>query len=88
MISKQIDIVVGINPGTCGDPGIPAHGSRLGNEFKIKSLLRFSCEMGYTLMGSTERTCLLNGSWSGVQPTCEGKHSNPSLDLLTEHTHR
>ncbi|XP_073482747.1 CUB and sushi domain-containing protein 1 [Aquarana catesbeiana] len=61
----------GINPGTCGDPGIPAHGSRLGNEFRIKSLLRFSCEMGYTLMGSTERTCLLNGSWSGVQPTCE-----------------
>lgn len=24
-------------------------------------------------MGSTERTCLLNGSWSAVQPTCEGK---------------
>ncbi|KAM5163755.1 CUB and sushi domain-containing protein 1 [Mantella aurantiaca] len=61
----------GTNPGTCGDPGIPSHGSRLGTEFKIKSLLRFSCEMGYTLMGSMERTCLLNGSWSGVQPTCE-----------------
>ncbi|XP_072264529.1 CUB and sushi domain-containing protein 1 [Pyxicephalus adspersus] len=61
----------GNNPGTCGDPGVPAHGSRLGNEFKIKSLLRFSCEMGYTLMGSMERACLLNGSWSGVQPTCE-----------------
>ncbi|XP_071998418.1 CUB and sushi domain-containing protein 1 isoform X2 [Engystomops pustulosus] len=61
----------GNNPGMCGDPGIPAHGSRLGNEYKIKSLLRFSCEMGYTLIGSIERTCLSNGSWSGMQPSCE-----------------
>ncbi|XP_019469128.2 CUB and sushi domain-containing protein 1-like [Meleagris gallopavo] len=61
----------GNNPGYCDDPGIPAHGSRLGDEFKIKSLLRFSCEMGYQLRGSSERTCLLNGSWSGIQPVCE-----------------
>jgi len=64
----------GNNPGYCDDPGIPAHGSRLGDEFKTKSLLRFSCEMGYQLRGSAERTCLLNGSWSGVQPVCEGKY--------------
>ncbi|KAI4529747.1 hypothetical protein MG293_020425 [Ovis ammon polii] len=61
----------GNNPGFCGDPGTPAHGSQLGEEFKAKSLLRFSCEMGYQLRGSAERTCLLNGSWSGLQPVCE-----------------
>ncbi|KAM6149501.1 CUB and sushi domain-containing protein 1 [Erethizon dorsatum] len=61
----------GSSPGFCGDPGIPAHGSRLGDEFKTKSLLRFSCEMGYQLRGSAERMCLLSGSWSGVQPVCE-----------------
>ncbi|XP_075058584.1 CUB and sushi domain-containing protein 1 [Mixophyes fleayi] len=61
----------GNNPGMCGDPGIPAHGSRLGSELKVKSILRFHCEMGYTLIGSTERACLLNGSWSGIQPSCE-----------------
>ncbi|XP_023598845.1 CUB and sushi domain-containing protein 1-like [Trichechus manatus latirostris] len=61
----------GNNPGFCGDPGTPAHGSRLGDEFKTKSLLRFSCEMGYQLRGSTERTCLPHGSWSGLQPVCE-----------------
>ncbi|XP_027385859.1 CUB and sushi domain-containing protein 1-like [Bos indicus x Bos taurus] len=27
--------------------------------------------MGYQLQGSAERTCLLNGSWSGLQPVCE-----------------
>ncbi|KAM4836887.1 CUB and sushi domain-containing protein 1 [Thomomys bottae] len=61
----------GSRPGFCGDPGTPAHGSRLGDEFKTKSLLRFSCEMGHQLRGSAERTCLANGSWSGVQPVCE-----------------
>ncbi|XP_054992155.1 CUB and sushi domain-containing protein 1 isoform X1 [Sorex araneus] len=61
----------GNNPGFCGDPGTPAHGSRLGDEFKVKSLLRFSCEVGYQLRGSAERTCLHNGSWSGLQPACE-----------------
>ncbi|KAM4694506.1 CUB and sushi domain-containing protein 1 [Discoglossus pictus] len=61
----------GNTPGVCGDPGIPAHGSRLGNEFKLKNLLRFSCEMGYTLKGSVERICLANASWSGTQPSCE-----------------
>ncbi|RXN27609.1 CUB and sushi domain-containing 1-like protein [Labeo rohita] len=61
----------GDNPGFCGDPGIPPHGSRLGEEFRHKSLLRFTCEAGYALIGSSERTCLQNGSWSGTQPVCE-----------------
>uniref|UniRef100_A0A3B4YUQ9 CUB and Sushi multiple domains 1 n=1 Tax=Seriola lalandi dorsalis TaxID=1841481 RepID=A0A3B4YUQ9_SERLL len=62
----------GVSPGVCGDPGIPPHGARLGGqEFKTKSLLRFSCEAGYSLTGSAERTCLHNGTWSGTQPVCQ-----------------
>jgi len=56
----------------CGDPGIPSHGIGLGDEFGVDSVVRFSCEPGYTLRGSSERTCQANGSWSGVQPECEG----------------
>ncbi|KAF7475912.1 Hypothetical predicted protein [Marmota monax] len=37
----------------------------------VPSLSTFS--MGHQLRGSPERTCLLNGSWSGVQPVCEGE---------------
>uniref|UniRef100_A0A5F8GTY5 CUB and Sushi multiple domains 2 n=1 Tax=Monodelphis domestica TaxID=13616 RepID=A0A5F8GTY5_MONDO len=61
----------GSSVGTCGDPGIPPHGIRLGDEFVIGSLMRFSCEPGYMLRGSSERTCHVNGSWSGTQPECE-----------------
>ncbi|XP_056378601.1 CUB and sushi domain-containing protein 3 isoform X6 [Hyla sarda] len=57
--------------GWCGDPGVPAHGSREGTEFRTKSIMRFSCEVGYVLYGSEERTCLSNGSWTGRQPECK-----------------
>lgn len=73
-IHTRTHIYVGINPGICGDPGLPPHGARLGGEeFKTKSLLRFSCEAGYSLIGSVERTCLHNGTWSGTQPVCQGR---------------
>uniref|UniRef100_A0A8C9F9J0 CUB and Sushi multiple domains 2 n=1 Tax=Pavo cristatus TaxID=9049 RepID=A0A8C9F9J0_PAVCR len=61
----------GGSQGVCGDPGIPSHGIGLGEEFGVDSVVRFSCEPGYTLRGSSERTCQANGSWSGVQPECE-----------------
>ncbi|KAM4028719.1 CUB and sushi domain-containing protein 3 isoform 7-T7 [Anomaloglossus baeobatrachus] len=57
--------------GWCGDPGVPAHGSREGTEFRTRNLMKFSCEVGYVLHGSEERTCLSNGSWTGRQPECK-----------------
>ncbi|XP_039692963.1 CUB and sushi domain-containing protein 2 isoform X4 [Pteropus medius] len=60
----------GTSMGICGDPGTPAHGIRLGDSFALGSLMRFSCEAGHALRGSSERTCQANGSWSGTQPEC------------------
>ncbi|XP_072863625.1 CUB and sushi domain-containing protein 2 isoform X5 [Chlorocebus sabaeus] len=60
----------GTSMGVCGDPGIPAHGIRLGDSFDPGSVMRFSCEAGHVLRGSSERTCQANGSWSGSQPEC------------------
>uniref|UniRef100_A0A7M4DYW0 CUB and Sushi multiple domains 2 n=1 Tax=Crocodylus porosus TaxID=8502 RepID=A0A7M4DYW0_CROPO len=62
----------GGSQGVCGDPGIPSHGIGLGDEFGVDSMVRFSCEPGYLLRGSSERICQANGSWSGTQPECEG----------------
>lgn len=63
----------GDSAGLCGDPGVPVHGIRLGEEFTVGSDVRFSCEPGYMLKGSPERTCLANGTWLGTQPECHGK---------------
>ena len=32
----------------------------------------FSCNDGYNLFGSVERTCMPNGIWSGTTVTCQG----------------
>lgn len=63
---------LGDTAGSCGDPGIPGHGSRGESNFRIKSMVQFSCELGYNLHGTEERTCLANGSWTGRQPECKG----------------
>ncbi|XP_029395556.1 CUB and sushi domain-containing protein 2 isoform X3 [Mus pahari] len=60
----------GTSTGVCGDPGIPAHGIRLGDSFAPGSVMRFSCDAGHVLRGSSERMCQANGSWSGSQPEC------------------
>ena len=35
----------------------------------------YSCDLGYQVVGETERQCQLNGLigvWDGQEPTCEG----------------
>lgn len=73
---------IGTSVGVCGDPGIPAHGIRLGDSFALGSLMRFSCEAGHTLRGSSERTCQPNGSWTGTQPECGGNVCDHSASPL------
>ncbi|KAG2464901.1 CSMD1 protein, partial [Polypterus senegalus] len=57
--------------GYCGDPGSPAHGNREESDLKVRSKVRFTCDTGYILHGSSERMCFPNGTWSGRQPECK-----------------
>lgn len=63
----------GDTAGSCGDPGIPSHGSREQTDFRIRSKVFFSCTEGYEMIGSAERMCFPNGTWSGMQPFCKRK---------------
>uniref|UniRef100_A0A673LGJ5 CUB and sushi domain-containing protein 3-like n=1 Tax=Sinocyclocheilus rhinocerous TaxID=307959 RepID=A0A673LGJ5_9TELE len=57
-------------PKFCGDPGIPAFGSREGRSFIYQSEVSFSCMASYIPVGSTTRICQADGTWSGSQPRC------------------
>ena len=35
-------------------------------------MVYFNCDLGYDLVGSPDRKCLLNGTWTGTQPVCKG----------------
>ncbi|KAJ8415730.1 hypothetical protein AAFF_G00402870 [Aldrovandia affinis] len=56
----------------CGDPGMPAKGLRYGDDFSVGQNVTFLCHPGYMMepIDSATRTCTLNGTWSGVTPSC------------------
>ncbi|XP_054925131.1 P-selectin-like isoform X2 [Dermacentor andersoni] len=37
----------------------------------VNSRVQYRCDAGYTLVGTSERVCLSDGSWSGAEPVCQ-----------------
>ena len=65
---------------SCDNPGIPVNGQRNGGSFTYNSALNFTCNVGYTLLGVGSLTCLANGSWNNVLPSCPPIHcGNPGM---------
>ncbi|XP_065177824.1 uncharacterized protein LOC135808547 [Sycon ciliatum] len=55
----------------CDDPGTPDNGMRTGDSLRAFTDLTFSCHANYRLNGPSVRTCQIDGSYTGVQPTCD-----------------
>ena len=58
---------------SCPDLVKPTNGKKNGSDFTYQSVVNFSCNEGYTLKGSQQRTCQANKSWTGETTTCSGK---------------
>ena len=57
----------------CGDPGTPSNGIRNGSVFTFGGAVRYECNEGYRISGSSNRTCQASEKWSGDQALCKGK---------------
>eukprot|EP00118_Oscarella_pearsei_P002855 m.11939 g.11939 ORF g.11939 m.11939 type:complete len:2352 (+) comp23692_c0_seq4:198-7253(+) len=80
---------------TCGSLSAPQNGAKTGTATTYGSVVKFTCKSGYTLSGSSSRSCLSSGTWSGTQPICtpvrcpalpalsHGKMSTTSLNAGT-----
>src|SRR4029434_10533953 len=68
---------------SCGELGTPPNGNKIGTLTVFGATAIFSCNTGYTLVGSRVRECMSNGLWSGseVQCLCE------TFDHTHTHTH-
>ncbi|XP_070821377.1 sushi domain-containing protein 2 [Chaetodon trifascialis] len=55
---------------SCGWLPTPRNGKKNGTHYLEGNTLSFTCSQGYVLYGSTERTCLKDGTWTGEQPYC------------------
>ena len=55
---------------SCGDPGTPENGLRVGNDWTIGAIVYYQCNATYELVGLESRTCQNDGTWSGSLPAC------------------
>ncbi|CAB1312930.1 unnamed protein product, partial [Coregonus sp. 'balchen'] len=70
-------------PVLCGDPGTPAEGYAEGKQFTYSSEVTFYCRDPNILVGSSRRLCQVDGSWSGIQPSCIDPAYNTCRDTGT-----
>ncbi|XP_077984790.1 protein mesh-like [Glandiceps talaboti] len=55
---------------SCGFHPSLSNGSKTVSRYTEGGIITFTCNDGYGLYGSKERTCQSDGTWSGVQPSC------------------
>ncbi|XP_068102447.1 sushi domain-containing protein 2 isoform X2 [Hyperolius riggenbachi] len=55
---------------SCGWIGPPGNGAKNGTTYLSGFTITFSCDSGFVLTGSKERTCQDNGIWSGTPAQC------------------
>ena len=58
-------------PVTCPSLLSPANGRVIVGLVNVGGTATYSCNTGYTLSGSSSRTCQSSGVWSGSAPTCQ-----------------
>ena len=67
---------------TCTDPPAVANAAKSGGGTAIGSVVRYTCNVGYTLLkGDAVRTCLETGQYTGISPFCGSKFSVYSINL-------
>ncbi|KAG7461968.1 hypothetical protein MATL_G00196770 [Megalops atlanticus] len=64
---------------SCGDPGVIANGTILGNSFTYPSVIHYECHAGFLLQGSDTSTCLSDGQWDSKKPWCEPVSCGPPV---------
>ncbi|NWS25030.1 SUSD2 protein, partial [Polioptila caerulea] len=55
---------------SCGWLDPPANGRKNDTNYLLGSTIHFTCNEGYELTGSQQRTCQASGLWSGDTPQC------------------
>ena len=59
-----------VDCGSLPDPGNGSVNHTAGTTFRQTTT--YSCDTGYNLVRDSNRTCPVEGNWSGSAPTCEG----------------
>lgn len=66
----------------CGDPGIPANGIRIGNDFRYNKTVTYQCVPGYVMESHrvSVLSCTKDRTWNGTKPVCKGRSEAKDAD--------
>lgn len=70
--ASYIIIIIIFEAIDCGKLHVPLNGTMVGNQTTYPNILKFSCDEGFILVGSSMRECQTNGTWSGNETKCQG----------------
>ena len=73
MASKHIVTLLVAVVVNCGDPDTPENGRRELSSTTFRAAALYSCNDGFSLVGSVLRICTASGEWSGFIPTCKSE---------------
>ncbi|XP_048586831.1 sushi, von Willebrand factor type A, EGF and pentraxin domain-containing protein 1-like isoform X3 [Nematostella vectensis] len=61
----------------CGPLAAPMNGSSVGNLTVFPNIIKFSCDEGFDLLGSSVRQCTSTGKWAGSKTSCKAVDCGP-----------
>ncbi|HEY3449985.1 MAG TPA: hypothetical protein VGK67_26775 [Myxococcales bacterium] len=67
------------DPVTCAGAAAPAHGSVSTATAAVGASVTYSCDLGYSIVGTATRACQADGSFAGAAPTCAANACAPDL---------
>ncbi|XP_076439986.1 sushi, von Willebrand factor type A, EGF and pentraxin domain-containing protein 1-like isoform X2 [Babylonia areolata] len=56
---------------SCGAPRPIEHGTVYGDSYLFSDTISYECQLGFALIGQTERVCEESAEWSGEDPYCD-----------------
>ncbi|XP_022238408.1 limulus clotting factor C-like [Limulus polyphemus] len=68
--NHNLNVICQYRPTTCPKPARPTNSTILARDFKIGSVVEYTCLTGHILVGPKIRTCLPNGVFSEYPPKC------------------
>lgn len=80
----MLNVSIAVSLGSCVNPGEPENGSVMQlmqpPDYYFGSILTFSCDENFTLVGSPSIQCVVGSAptdvmWNDSVPTCQGKPS-------------
>nr|CAD7258063.1 unnamed protein product [Timema shepardi] len=60
-----------VSPSDCGSPDKLLNTTISGSNYSVEAVISYQCPLGHRLVGEKNRSCTVNGFWSGQAPGCQ-----------------